>query len=29
MQHLDGLQAERFDAVEDPLAGPEQDWGDV
>src|SRR5215208_7462724 len=29
MQHLDGLQPERFDAVEDPLAGSEQDWGDV
>ncbi len=29
MQHLDGLQPERPDAVEDPLAGPEQDGGDV
>src|SRR5215212_1256759 len=29
MQHLDGLQPERSDAVEDPLAGPEQDRGDV
>jgi hypothetical protein len=27
MQHLDGLQPVRCDAVEDPLAGPEQDWG--
>jgi hypothetical protein len=24
-----GLHPERFDAVEDTLAGPEQDWGDV
>jgi len=29
MQHLGGLQPERFDAVEDPLAGPEQDRRDV
>jgi hypothetical protein len=29
MQHLDGLHPERFDAVEDTLAGPEQDSGDV
>ena len=29
MQHLDGLEPEGFDAVEDPLAGPEQDRGDV
>ena len=29
MQHLDGLQPERIDAVEDPLAGPQQHWGDV
>jgi hypothetical protein len=29
MQHLDGLQPERFDAVEDPLAGPQQNWRDV
>src|SRR3954466_11079869 len=29
MQHLDGLQPEGLDAVEDPLAGPEQDRGDV
>src|SRR3954468_12527140 len=29
MQHLDRLQPERSDAVEDPLAGPEQDRGDV
>jgi hypothetical protein len=29
MQHLDGLQPKRFDAVEDPLAGAEQDWRDV
>src|SRR3954451_4563718 len=29
MQDLDGLQAERLDAVEDPLAGAEQDRRDV
>jgi hypothetical protein len=29
MQHLDRLHAEGLDAVEDPLAGPEQDRGDV
>src|SRR3954467_255047 len=29
MQHLDGLEREGSDAVEDALAGPEQDWGDV
>src|SRR5664279_5887315 len=29
MRDLDGLQPERLDAVEDPLAGPEQDWCDV
>src|SRR5439155_17913363 len=29
VQHLDGLQPQRSDAVEDPLAGPEQDRGDV
>jgi hypothetical protein len=29
MQDLDGLQPERLDAVEDPLAGAEQDRRDV
>jgi hypothetical protein len=29
MQHLDRLHAEGIDAVEDPLAGPEQDRGEV
>ena len=29
MQDLNGLKPERLDAVEDPLAGPEQDRGDV
>src|SRR3954470_5261070 len=29
MQHLDGLKPERLDAVEDPLAGAEQDRRDV
>src|SRR5215216_91341 len=29
MQHLYRFHAEGLDAVEDPLAGPEQDWGDV
>ena len=29
MQHLDGLEPEGSDAVEDPFAGPEQDRGDV
>src|SRR5918999_4771252 len=29
MQDLDGLKPERLDAVEDPLAGAEQDWRDV
>src|SRR4029079_12297540 len=29
MQNLDGLKLERFDAVEDPLAGAEQDRRDV
>ena len=29
MQHLDRLQPQRSDAVEDPLARPEQDRGDV
>ena len=29
MQHLYRLHAEGLDAVEDPLAGPEQDRGDV
>src|SRR4030081_3314490 len=29
MQDLDGLQPERLDAVEDPLAGAEQDRRDI
>src|SRR5215218_8413774 len=29
MQDLNGLKPERLDAVEDPLAGAEQDWRDV
>jgi hypothetical protein len=29
MQDLDGFQPERLDAVEDPLAGAEQDRRDV
>jgi hypothetical protein len=29
MQDLDGLRPERLDAVEDPLAGAEQDRRDV
>jgi hypothetical protein len=29
MQDLDGLQPERLDAVENPLAGAEQDRRDV
>src|SRR3954454_4983391 len=29
MQHLNGLEPERLDAVEDPLAGAEQDGRDV
>src|SRR3954454_6329274 len=29
MQDLDGLESERLDAVEDPLAGAEQDRRDV
>src|SRR3954452_3534807 len=29
MQDLNGLKPERLDAVEDPLAGAEQDWRDI